>query len=182
MGAPQPVRLTYSDLQQVPEDGQRYEIIDGRLYVTPAPATRHQRILVRFTQTVVAQADAMGTWLVAPCDVVLGDGTVVQPDALFVKKGRETFIIREMALHGPPDLVVEILSPGTAQRDRTVKYQAYAENGIQEYWLVDPETEVVTVHTLDGGVYGELCSVNGDRLILSSVLEDLDVLAHELFV
>ena len=86
----------------------------------------------------------MGEVYVAPFDVVLSDTDVVQPDVLFVSK-RRSDIITPDNIRGAPDLVVEILSPATAERDRTIKLDLYAQHGVQEYWIVDPDAKSITV-------------------------------------
>ena len=148
MGMEQPrTQYTYQDYLNTPDD-VRYELIDGELIVMePAPTTPHQRLLVNFTGLLApfVRSNRLGEVFIAPTDVYLADTNVVQPDLLFVSAARAA-IITEPNIHGAPDLVMEIASPSTEQRDRNVKLELYARHGVAEYWLVDPIAE--TVETL----------------------------------
>jgi Uma2 family endonuclease len=146
--------LTYRDLWNVPEDGNRYEIIDGEVYVTPPPLTAHQRALRNLATILHAHATehGLGEILFAPVGVVLEKPSGVQPDVIFVAKARSS-IIKEKAVFGAPDLVVEILSASTAARDRGVKKDLYARAGVEHYWLVDPRRRTVQAHRLESGRY-----------------------------
>ncbi|MBW1801828.1 MAG: Uma2 family endonuclease [Deltaproteobacteria bacterium] len=162
MPIPEQLKLTYDDYLNFPEDGKRYEIIDGEQWMTPAPQTRHQivsrnieRILLNYIED-----NELGQLFYAPTDVVLSDTTVVQPDLLFIKKDRE-HIIKRNFIEGPPDLMIEILSPGNEKLDRFTKMKHYALFGIGEYWLIDFEARILEQYVLKGqvfertGVYGE---------------------------
>ncbi len=139
------VRFTYSDYLLLPED-KRYEIIDGELFMVAAPNTRHQRISRRIEAALLQhiEEEGLGEFFHAPYDVILSDENVVQPDILFVRKERAG-VITDANLQGAPDLVVEILSPGTRSKDLELKRKAYARFGVQEYWIVDPEADTVEV-------------------------------------
>ncbi len=129
------VRFTYDDYLLLPEES-RYEIIDGDLRMSPAPTARHQRIvreIVLILAEFVRRHD-LGEVMVSPFDVILSETDVVQPDILFVTKDRAS-IIREKGAFGAPDLVIEILSPATANRDRTVKAKLYAGSFERPGWL-----------------------------------------------
>jgi len=146
----------------MPEDGKRYEAIDGELYVTAAPLLRHQRISANLFTALRSLLEEPGHGLVlfAPIGVefpVTEEG--VQPDLLFVSRAREAIIFEE-GIRGAPDLVVEIASPSTASRDRTIKRKLYERQGVPQYWIVDPETESVEVWDFAAGAprsrsYGE---------------------------
>ena len=137
------IKFTYEDYRHTPED-KRYELLDGELIMVLAPRTAHQRtsrdILIPIN-TFVAEND-LGEVVIAPCDVVLSDTDVVQPDLLFVSKER-SHIINEDNIRGALDLVIEILSPSTAQRDRTLKRTLYALHGVPEYWQADTDARDV---------------------------------------
>lgn len=139
------VRFTYNDYLLLPED-KRYEILDGDLYVVAAPGTKHQRISLNLEVALFQHVTAKGRGQIlhAPCDVLLSAENVVQPDILFVGKERSG-IIGEANLQGPPDLVIEILSPTTRSKDLELKRKTYARFGIQEYWILDPEAGTVEV-------------------------------------
>ena len=139
--------ITWQDVQQMPDDGNRYEAIEGDLYVTPAPTPRHQILLLRLYDALAAvlREHHGGVLLVAPVGVeFLGTGEGVQPDILFVSDERRG-IIQDTSLRGAPDLVVEILSPSTASRDRSKKLHLYERQGVGEYWIVDPDENAVDV-------------------------------------
>ncbi len=155
------IKFTYEDYKHTPED-KRYELLYGDLIMVPAPRIAHQRTSVKIEMplyTFVIEND-LGEVFDAPCDVVLSDTNVVQPDLLFVSKER-AHIITEDNIRGAPDLVIEVLSPSTAQRDRTLKRTLYSRYRVSEYWQVDTDAKIVLVLTLsdDGydvdGVYGE---------------------------
>ena len=123
-------------------DEPRCELLFGRFYMVPSPDVRHQSLVVALVRVLddAARRDG-GKALCAPMDVVLGEHTVVQPDVLYVSPER-MHIIRDR-VRGAPDLVIEILSPGTSRRDRGAKMLAYAEAGVAEYWIVDPVAQQI---------------------------------------
>ncbi len=176
------IRFDYNDYLQLPED-KRYEILEGELYVVPAPNTRHQRISLRIQTALVRQLveKDLGELLSAPYDVVLSEENVVQPDILFVRKARLS-LIGEQNLPAAPDLIVEILSPGTRKKDLAIKRKIYARFGVQEYWIVDPEANRLEVLKwmesgyITVGIYG-----TADRL-LSPLLPEIDIPIAALFV
>lgn len=144
--------LTYHDYMLLPDDGKRYEIIEGDLCLTPAPATRHQIIVGRLIHLLLSYLEThpVGTVLTAPCDVLLSDTDIVQPDVLYVRNNSKAHVT-EHNVQGPPDVVVEILSPGTAARDRDLKLKRYERFGVQEYWLVDPNYNTFEILALNAG-------------------------------
>ncbi|MDE2984278.1 MAG: Uma2 family endonuclease [Gemmatimonadota bacterium] len=144
---------TWEDVLRMPDDGNRYEFIGGRLYVTAAPVIRHQRISRRLQAALmrILQDAGRGEVFYAPC-LVEFPGTVdrVQPDLFFVAEERREIIAEKQVL-GAPDLVVEILSPSTAHRDRGIKLDLYARCGVREYWIVDPVEDVIDVWRFGDG-------------------------------
>ena len=155
------VKFTYEDYRNTPED-KRYELLDGELVVSPSPKTRHQRLIWSFGRPLAdfVETKELGEVFFSPFDVVFSDTEVVQPDLLFVSNER-SHIITEDNIRGAPDLVIEILSPSTADRDRTFKRTLYERHGVREYWMADPAARNITVLLLgeDGfelvGIYGE---------------------------
>jgi Uma2 family endonuclease len=137
------VRFNYNDYMLLPED-RRFEILDGDPFMIPAPGIIHQRLSLALSSALFQQLSGFGTVLEAPCDVLLSGEDIVQPDILFVRKERKG-IIGELNIQGSPDLIVEILSPGTRERDLKTKRKIYSKFGILEYWIVDPEAETVEV-------------------------------------
>jgi len=142
---PANIKFTYHDYLLLPED-KRYELVEGELFLVPAPNIPHQGIsreLMAVLHRYVRDHD-LGKIFYAPCDVVLSSENVVQPDLLFVAKERMS-ILTYANVQGAPDLAVEILSDSTAQRDLSVKRKLYAKYGVREYWIVDPESKSVEV-------------------------------------
>ncbi len=140
-------RLTYEDYRTIPDDGKRHEIIEGEEYMSPSPTTPHQRIVLNLATALkqhVQEHDA-GEVFVAPCDVILSDHDVVQPDVFFVAAERRD-IVKERGIAGVPDLVVEVVSEGNRRHDEVRKRRLYARHGVAEYWVVDPELETVKVY------------------------------------
>ena len=142
--APTP-RLTYDDYCNTPDD-ERWELIDGELFMAPSPTTRHQVVLLQLFRPLADFVDAatLGTVFVAPLDVVLSDTSVLQPDIIFISTAR-THIITQANIQGAPDLVVEVLSPSTAARDWRAKHDLYSQHGIREYWIVDTDAQRIWV-------------------------------------
>jgi Uma2 family endonuclease len=167
-------KFTYEDLKLIPPDRNRYEIVDGELFVTPAPRTLHQRItgniFVPLHQHV--RQHRLGEVFVAPYDVVFAVGTVLEPDILFVSSSRLHYI-GEDNLSGPPDLVVEVISESTKRLDREVKLKQYALYGVSEYWLVDPEGKSVEVFRLKGKEYELVARLGFGDTLTSPLLPGL---------
>lgn len=139
-------KLRYEDLDALPDDGCRHELIDGEHFVTAVPVPPHQRILVRLMVSLASHVAATGGGevLVGPVDVVLSPHDVLEPDLIFVSDERR-HLVTDRCVEGPPDIVVEILSPSTRRRDRTVKRRLYMEAGVLEYWIVDPARATVSL-------------------------------------
>ena len=150
-----PKVLTYEDYRALPDDGKRYELIEGELFLSPSPATRHQLVSANllFELMRALKKTGLATIFPAPTDLLLANTTVVVPDLVIVSTERASIITRR-ALEGPPDVVVEILSPSSVDRDQYIKRKLYERFAIPEYWVVDPEEALVTVHRLDEGTYG----------------------------
>jgi len=146
-----PFLLTYEDYRALPDDGRRYELLEGEIQVAPAPSTRHQLISrnLEFLLHAHARERRLGEVMDAPVDVILDRGTVVQPDLLFVSSAR-LGIISERGIEGAPDLAVEILSESTQAIDRGAKRQLYARYGVLHYWIVDPASRSLAEHVLSG--------------------------------
>ncbi len=139
----------YGDYRLLPDDGLRYEVIDGELIVTPSPSTIHQTISKRIHLAFMLQIEQAGRGLVfyAPLDLIFSETRFVQPDLLVVA-AENRHIVTERGIEGPPDLVAEILSPATERNDRQLKSKIYGAEGVKEYWIVDPTAHVVEVYVL----------------------------------
>ena len=176
------VKLTYEDYCAAPAD-KRYELLDGELIMVPAPNLRHQtvnaEIYAQLRQFIKNQA--LGTLLYAPCDVLLSETDVVQPDLLFVSREREHLLSGGQNVQGAPDLVVEILSPSTAERDRNDKRALYGRHGVTEYWLVDPIAETVQIHRLEGEVLLPTRTFGREETLRSPLLTRFELHLNEIF-
>lgn len=157
--------LTRADLDALPDDGLRHELIDGSFVMTPAPGVPHQRIVFALARTLHAAAQSTGLdILMAPLDVVLGPH-VVQPD--IVVAARAAFTERDLPI--APMLAVEVLSSATGWLDKGRKRTLYEQFGVESYWLVDPATPSITVLELADGEYAQVACANGDQTIEVSV-------------
>lgn len=168
------VVLTYSDYAALPADGRRYEIHAGELSVTPAPGTKHQRVIGRLfvaLQTFVGGA-GRGEVFIAPIDVILSDTTIVQPDIVWIAPDRVD-VISARGIEGAPTLAVEIISPSTTAIDRTTKRQLYARHRILWYWIVDPEARTVEIYELIESEYALHARGTGDTSIQAEPFADL---------
>lgn len=155
------VKLSYDEYIHLPDDGRIHEIIDGYHYMSPAPFLQHQRISRRIQFQLYEQLEKTGLAEVfnAPTDVHLSETSVVQPDILVVDSRRKRILSPEK-INAAPDLVVEVLSKSTAQRDLSLKLKIYEQSGVPEYWIVDPEAHTVTVFKMTSeGTYGSSRSV-----------------------
>ena len=174
------IKFTYTDYLLLPE-GDRRQLIDGDLYMVPAPSFRHQGVLANLATILrgFVRANNLGEVLWAPFDVVLSAENVVQPDILFVSNERRG-IITEANISGAPDLVVEVLSPSTADRDRQLKLGLYSRFGVSEYWIVDPDERSVRVMAL--GEPGEpSASTYSSGSISSRLIPGLSVAVEKVF-
>ena len=182
MAIPNPIiKFTYEDYLNTPED-KRYELLDGELVPIPAPEERHQSISILLGSKLVqfASENSLGRVYHAPFDVVLSDMDVVQPDLLFVSNKRG-HIITPANIQGAPDLVVEILSPSTAERDKTFKRALYARHGVNEYWMVDTTTKDITVLLLDERGYEVVDTYGEGETLASPTLQGFTLNISDIF-
>ena len=172
---------TYDSYAALPDDGKRYEVIDGVLYMTPSPMEWHQRAATRLTTYLTIHVDFTGLGRVyATFDVELTPKDVVQPDVLVVlNKNLEK--IRSSRIFGGPDLVVEIASPSTAKLDRSKKYDLYAQAGVREYWIIEPTECTIEVLTLQESTYSLKGIFSGDDLLPSHVVPGFPVPVRKIF-
>jgi Uma2 family endonuclease len=140
-------RLTYEELCRMPDDGNRYQLVEGEAFMTPSPDFGHQRILARLYRSFEDAIQDGSVVAFAPLDVVLSERTALQPDLLFIRE--ENLGIIRGVVHGAPDLVVEVLSPSTAYLDRSLKLEAYARYQVPECWIIDREARKIEVYRRD---------------------------------
>jgi Uma2 family endonuclease len=146
---------TYEDWLKLPDDGNCYEVIDGVLYVSPPPLTRHQRISIQIAGHLwnFLRQHPVGEVLTAPVGVRLPNQQVpLQPDIVFVRAER-LGIIGEAYVEGAPEVLMEILSPSNWRYDRREKRQVYQDAGVTEYWIIDPRATTIEVYVLEQGRY-----------------------------
>ncbi|NEE02122.1 Uma2 family endonuclease [Phytoactinopolyspora halotolerans] len=154
---------TVDDLEQLPDDGLQYELLDGILLVTPAPIPLHQETVSELCVQLRRSCPRHLKALVAPLDWRPDTRTSLQPDLLVVARGD----IGEQAIIRPPLLAVEVLSPSTGRKDRVLKFSKYAEAGVASYWIVDPARPSIDAYDLVDGAYVEAGSASGsDSVIL----------------
>jgi len=182
----QKVKFTYEDYKSLPaSETKRYELLGGELVLVPSPSEYHQRILrnLAFLLWRFVKERGLGWVYFAPLDVVLGEGEdreVVQPDIIFISRER-TGIIAEEEIRGAPDLVIEIISPGTADRDRHYKKTLYARHGVAEYWLVDPEAKAVEIYVPGEAGFRLERVFRGKEILSSPLLPGLEIPLAEVF-
>lgn len=176
---------TWNDYLRLPDDGQRYEIIYGVLYVSPAPRVIHQFVTTRLTYFLsdFVIKHRLGLVLTAPLDVLLpGVANPVQPDVVFLASDNLPDLEEAKNFQGVPDLIVEVLSKGTHRIDLDVKLKAYEQAGVAEYWIVDPHHRSVLLYHLDGhGSYREFGRFGLTEMIRSQVLSGLALKVSDLF-
>jgi len=179
------LKLTYDDLLLLPDDGLRHELIDGEHYVTASPNLRHQRVSGHLFSLIDAwlEEHPIGHVYHAPTDVVFSNVNVAVPDLIYVSNERMAQIATRQNLRGAPELVIEIGSPSTRRRDETIKRRLYERSGIDEYWIVDPETDVVRVYRREETKFNratELSREAGD-VLTTPLLEGLDLPLSRIF-
>jgi Uma2 family endonuclease len=168
--------LTYDDYISLPNDRNRYEILEGELIETPSPTTNHQRVSrnLEFVLFSHIKHTNCGEILDAPMDVILDESTVVQPDIIFIAKER-FHILSKRGVDGAPDLLIEILSPATAKYDRISKMQLYARFGVQWFWIVDPDGRKVEEFERDGESYTPKSAHSGKERFTPAIFPELTI-------
>jgi Uma2 family endonuclease len=179
-------RLTYEDLLALPADGNRYEIIDGELYVNPAPVPFHQRIVLNLAVALElwARGDRTAHVYVSPVDVVFTNDSVVEPDIIVIKTDRAS-IIGDKNVQGAPNLCIEVLSPSTRRVDEIDKRKLYDRGGVDEYWIADPEGEQVEIYRRSRSAFELVARISKEAggtittpLLPEFALDVVDVLAR----
>ena len=180
------IRFVYEDYKSLPESmTKRYELLDGELLMVPAPTTTHQIVSrnIEFLLHGFVRLHRVGTVLYAPVDVVLGVGNtreIVQPDVLYISRERGSILFKE-EVRGAPDLIVEVLSPGTEERDRTYKKHLYGRYGVREYWIVDPDNAMIEVYASAGTDFDRPQVYRAGDLLRSVLFAGLDIDLQEVF-
>ncbi len=176
--------LTVADLDATPDDGNRYELIDGELFVSRAPSIPHQRIVHNLQMALGAYLvhNPLGILIPAP-GVIFSDMSGVSPDLVYVSKEQQREIATGERLTGAPDFVIEVLSLGAenARRDRVVKRQLYGKYGVQEYWIVDPEQRAVDVYRRRQGSLESIGTFMDHNHITSPLFPDFQLQSLDIF-
>ena len=172
---------TYEDLLALPDDGKRYEIIDGELFEVSGATTRHGGTIVNLIALLAPFVQVLrGRLHTAPTDVFFPAANPVQPDLLVVLPGGSTYR-SERGIEGIPDLIVEVLSPSTRTHDTVVKRALYERAGLREYWLADPAAETVEVLVPVDGDFRRLGLFSGAATLVSAALPAVAFAAAEVF-
>jgi Uma2 family endonuclease len=147
---------TYEEYMKLPVESTRYEVIAGDLYITPPPPVRHQVAISKllFRMSPAEEDLGLGILFLGPLDVLFGEGDFLEPDGIFVRRGREE-IIKDHGIEGVPDLIVECVAPETAERDRGLKRDRYAFFGVPEYWVFDADQRTLEVYQHNGRNFSE---------------------------
>jgi Uma2 family endonuclease len=172
---------TYEDLFSLPDDGRRYEIIEGELYEMPSPGSAHALVIAALIRLLIHLVESLGgRWCTAPIDVFMPGANPVQSDILVILPGGPAEIVPR-GIEGAPDLVMEVLSPSNRGRDLLTKRSLYARAGVREYWLVDPDARTIEILSLDRDAFHLAFAASGDETPVSPLLGPLPTTAADLF-
>ena len=174
-------RVSFAEMERWPEDGRRYELYDGEVFEIPSPIPLHQMVSARLYLALQAYVSAHGgIVLYAPLDIVLTEYDVVQPDLVLFTRERQHLIDPKKVTRKPPDLAVEILSPGTESNDRGRKLRLLARHGVREYWIVDAEEARIEVYRLAGDLFALAHTADRADGIQSPLLPGLQLHPNDL--
>jgi Uma2 family endonuclease len=176
------VVLTYEDYLAMPDDGRRYEVLDGEVAVTATPVTLHQIIVGNLYWVLRGHVHGrrLGQVYLAPFTVVLANTTVVEPDLVYVDNARAG-LVGERGIHGAPSLLIEVLSPSTAANDRGSKFQLYARYGVPCYWIVDTDARALEAYELGVDGYRLAARARGEAPVPLPPFPDLTLVPDELW-
>jgi Uma2 family endonuclease len=176
--------ITVADLDACPDDSNRYELIEGELFVSRAPGIPHQRVLNNLQMAFVSYLKENPIGIVVPgAGAVFSDYNAVIPDLVFVRNERWSEVVTEMRFTGAPDLVIEILSPGKENRDRDllVKRQLYAKYGVAEYWIIDADNRLVQAYRLQKQRLENVATWRNGEEITTPLLPDFRLAVTAIF-
>jgi Uma2 family endonuclease len=172
---------TYEDLFSLPDDGRRYEIIEGELYEMPSPSWVHAAVITNLITFLIPIVTRLGgRWFTAPLDIFFQGANPVQPDILILLPDWSGSLTQR-GIEGAPDLLIEVLSPSNRGHDLLTKRALYARAGVREYWLVDPEARAIEILTLDRDAFHLAVAVSGGDPLVSPLLGRLPITANDLF-
>jgi Uma2 family endonuclease len=177
-------KVSYEEFQELPRDGsKRFELIEGEVFMTPSPNTKHQRAVARLLRVLsdFVEENDLGEVFIAAYDIVFSRWTALEPDLLFIRQDRRS-IITDANVQGAPDLVIEILSPSNKAYDRKTKLVAYEKAGVPELWYLDPEERTAEILNLGGdGCYAVTATLSGNDAIVSTALPGFSLGLNEVF-
>ncbi|MCL5055453.1 MAG: Uma2 family endonuclease [Firmicutes bacterium] len=175
--------FNYRDYFLLPDNGKRYQIIEGELFMTPPPGTFHQNSVTQLTGILVLYLNKhpIGKVFCSPIGVVLSDIHVVEPDLVYVSKEKKN-LIKERGIFGSPDLTVEVLSKGNKKVDRITKFKLYAQFKIPYYWIVDPMGKTMEMYELGKKEYQLIAKKQENEIIKPSLFPGLEFSLKELWV
>lgn len=176
------VVLTYEDYLAMPDDGRRYEILDGEVAVSATPVTLHQLIVGNLYWVLRGHVHGrrLGQVYLSPITVILANTTVVEPDLVYVDNGRAD-LVGERGINGAPSLLIEVLSPSTAANDRGPKFQLYARYGVPCYWIVDTDARAPEAYELGVDGYRLVDRAHGETPVSLPPFPDLVLVPEELW-
>jgi Uma2 family endonuclease len=179
-------KITYNDFRymEIPDENTFiYELLNGKIVKRTFPPSNHQITISNLITSIGSYIirKQFGRMLMAPLDVIFDDDNATQLDIFFIKKEREKIIEMNGPVWGAPDLVIEVISEGTAKNDRIFKKELYERCGVSEYWIVDPPSKSIEVYTLDNQQYTLLDFFEIEGKLKSKLLTDLDIDLKEVF-
>ncbi|MDX1993040.1 MAG: Uma2 family endonuclease [bacterium] len=168
-------RITAEEYFQLPETNLPIELIDGEIFQMPTPSPKHQDVILNaailFRQRVKERG---GRVFVAPLDVVFDDGNIAQPDVMWLAPDSRCQVT-EKRLVGAPDFIAEVLSPSSVSHDRRTKFRLYQQHGVREYWVIDPQAQLIDVFTLVEGRFQLIGIYGADEVFQSPLLGEIAV-------
>lgn len=175
--------LTVHDYRELPELGQRYQLVEGDFHMAPAPNRYHQIYVGKIYHAIESYLELhpIGKAYVAPFDVYLTDLNVYQPDVSYFSQQRYSYLTKEGA-KGAPELVVEVLSPASVHLDLGLKKEIYTRTGVREYWVVDPETFLVKVYLLAQNSQTPVLTLDKTGTLTSALLPEFSLPLSKVFV
>jgi Uma2 family endonuclease len=175
------IPLSYAAYAEIPADGQRWEFLDGEVFVTPAPSPAHQFAVLRLGRFLEDNLAAFGDDAIAfisPIDVILNDSEIVQPDVVVARRAQ----VSSRGIEGAPPLLVEVVSPTRPGLDREIKARRYAANGVTRFWLADPVARTMECFRLVAAEYQMTASAGGNALLDISDLPGLSLPLERLWL
>jgi len=176
--------LTIADLDAMPEDGNRYELFEGELFVSRAPSLSHQRVLINLVRLFLdyLKQNPIGEILPTP-GVIFDEVNSAIPDIVFLTNQQINSVGAGERIYEAPVLAIEIVSPGkeNARRDREVKRQVYGKHGVEEYWIADPEKHALEIYRLENQTLKLVATLVDEDEIITPILPGFSCKAHQIF-